>query len=55
MRQNTLDEAGSYIKKHDLKRTLGDSRQLVRRYPGESLAIAVGVGFLAGLAILHMR
>jgi len=49
-----LDEAGSYIKKHDLKRTLGDSRQLVRRYPGESLAIAAGVGFLAGIAILRL-
>lgn len=51
---NTLDEAGSYIKKHDLKRTLGDSRQLVRQYPGESLALAAGVGFLAGIAILRL-
>jgi ElaB/YqjD/DUF883 family membrane-anchored ribosome-binding protein len=50
----TLDEAGSYLKKHDLKRTLGDSRQLVRRYPGESLALAAGVGFLAGIAIRRL-
>ena len=47
----TLDEAGSFVKKHDLKRTLGESRHLVRRYPAESLALAAGVGFLAGIAI----
>jgi len=50
----TLDEAGSYVKKHDLKRAVGDSRQLVRRYPGESIAFAAGVGFLAGFAIRRM-
>jgi ElaB/YqjD/DUF883 family membrane-anchored ribosome-binding protein len=50
----TLDEAGSYIKKHDLKRTLGDSRQLVRRYPAQTLAVAVGFGFLAGIAMRRM-
>lgn len=49
-----LDEAGSYVKKHDLKRTLGESRQLIRRYPGESLALAAGVGILAGIAIRRL-
>ncbi len=50
----TLDEAGAYVRKHDLKRAVSDSRQLVRRYPGESLAIAAGVGFLAGIAIRRL-
>jgi len=50
----TLDEAATYIEKHDLKRAIGDSRQLVRRYPGESLGLAAGVGFLAGIAILRL-
>jgi ElaB/YqjD/DUF883 family membrane-anchored ribosome-binding protein len=50
----TLDEAGTYVKKHDLKRAVGDSRQLVRRYPGESIAFAAGLGFLAGFAIRRL-
>ena len=50
----TLHEAGSYVKKHNLKRTLGDSRQIVRRYPGESLALAAGFGFLAGIVIRRL-
>jgi len=50
----TLDQAGTFVKKHDLKRTVADSRQLVRRYPDESLAIAAGLGFLAGVAIRRL-
>jgi ElaB/YqjD/DUF883 family membrane-anchored ribosome-binding protein len=49
-----LDGAGSYIEEHDLKQAIGESRQLVRRYPVESLAIAVGVGFLTGVAIRRL-
>src|ERR1019366_7271226 len=37
-----LDGAGSYIEEHDLRHAIGESRQLVRRYPVESLALAVG-------------
>jgi hypothetical protein len=51
---SSLDEVGSYIKKHDLKRTVRDSRELVRRYPAESLVLAGGVGLLAGLAIWRL-
>jgi hypothetical protein len=49
-----LDGAGSYVKKHDLKRTMSDSRQLVRRYPAESLFLAAGVGLLTGFAIRRL-
>jgi len=51
---NTLDGAGSYVKKHDLKRAIGESRHLVRRYPVESLVLAAGIGFLAGFAFLRL-
>ena len=51
---NKLDGAGSYVEKHNAKRTIGESRQLVRRYPAESLVVAAGVGFLAGFAIRRL-
>jgi len=51
---NTLDEAGSYVKKHDLKRAIGESRQFVRRYPAESVVLAAGIGFLTGFAIRRL-
>jgi hypothetical protein len=49
-----LDGAGSFIEQHDLKNAIGESRQLVRRYPLESLALAVGVGFLTSFAIRRL-
>ena len=49
-----LDDAGTYIEGHDLNHTVVQSRRLVRRYPTRWLAIAVGVGFLAALAIQRM-
>ena len=49
-----LDEAGSYIEEHDLTQTINESRQLVRRYPVESLIVAAGVGFLTGFAIRRL-
>ena len=52
---DTLDDAASYVKKHDLKRTIGESRQLVRQYPAESRALAAGVGFLAGFAVRQIK
>src|SRR5579863_9838236 len=36
---NKLDGAGKYVEKHNLKRAIGESRQLVRRYPAESLVL----------------
>jgi ElaB/YqjD/DUF883 family membrane-anchored ribosome-binding protein len=49
-----LDGAGSYLEDHDLKHAIGESRQLVRRYPVESLALAASVGFLTGFAIRRL-
>jgi hypothetical protein len=49
-----LDDAGSYVEEHDLKWMIGASRQILRRYRAKSLLIAVGVGFLAGLAIRRL-
>jgi ElaB/YqjD/DUF883 family membrane-anchored ribosome-binding protein len=49
-----LDGAGSYVEKHNVKRAVAESRQLVRRYPVESLVLAAGVGFLSGLAIRRL-
>lgn len=51
---NTLDEAGSYVKKRDVKRAIGESRQFVRRYPAECVVLAAGVGFLTGFAIRRL-
>jgi len=51
---NKLDGAGSYVEKHDVKRAIGESRQLVRRYPVESLVLAAGVGFLTGFAVRRL-
>jgi ElaB/YqjD/DUF883 family membrane-anchored ribosome-binding protein len=51
---NKLDGAGTYVEKHNLKRAIGESRQLVGRYPVESLVLAAGVGFLTGFAMRRM-
>jgi ElaB/YqjD/DUF883 family membrane-anchored ribosome-binding protein len=49
-----LDGAGSYVEKHNVKRTIAESRQFVRRYPVESLVLAAGMGFLSGFAIRRL-
>jgi ElaB/YqjD/DUF883 family membrane-anchored ribosome-binding protein len=49
-----LDGAGTYVEKHNVKRAIGESRQIVRRYPVESLVLAAGVGFLAGFAFRRL-
>ncbi len=51
---NRLDGAGKYVEKHNVKRAIGESRQLVRRYPVESLVLAAGVGFLTGIAFRRL-
>jgi ElaB/YqjD/DUF883 family membrane-anchored ribosome-binding protein len=51
---NKLDGAGSYVEKHNAKRAICESRQLLRRYPAESLFLAAGVGFLSGFAIRRL-
>ena len=49
-----LDGVGTYIEKHDRIHTLARSRQLVRRYPAELMAVAAGVGFLTGFAFRRL-
>ena len=49
-----LDGVGSYVEKHNVKRAVAESRQLVRRYPVESLFLAAGAGFLSGFAIRRL-
>lgn len=49
-----IDGAGSYVEKHTVKRGIGESRKLVRRYPAESLLLAAAVGFLTGFAIRRL-
>jgi ElaB/YqjD/DUF883 family membrane-anchored ribosome-binding protein len=49
-----LDGAGSYVEKHKVKRTIGESRKLVRQYPAELLAVAAGVGFVIGFAFRRL-
>jgi len=49
-----LDGAGSYVETHTVKRAIGESRQLVGRYPAESLFLAAGLGFLTGFAIRRL-
>jgi hypothetical protein len=51
---NKLDGAGTYVATHNVKRAIVESRQLVGRYPAESLLLAAGVGFLAGFAIRRL-
>lgn len=51
---NELDGAGSYVAKHDVKRAIGEARQLVRRYPVELLVLAGSVGFVTGFAIRRL-
>jgi ElaB/YqjD/DUF883 family membrane-anchored ribosome-binding protein len=51
---NKLDGAGTYVEKHNVRRAIGESRQLVRRYPVESLVLAAGVGFLIGFAFRRL-
>lgn len=49
-----LDGAGTYVEQHNVKRAIGESRQIVGRYPVESLLLAAGIGFLSGFAIRRM-
>jgi len=51
---NKLDGAGSYVEKHNAKRAIGESRQIVRRYPAESLALAAALGFVTGFAVRRL-
>jgi hypothetical protein len=43
-----LETTANYLRQHDLKAMMGDVQDLAKKYPGQCLAAAVGVGFLLG-------
>lgn len=45
-----LDTAADYVQEHDMSEMANDVIGVVKRYPAQSLAIAVGLGFLIGRA-----
>jgi len=49
-----LDGAGLYVENHNAKRAMGQTGQLVRRYPAESILVAAAAGFVSGFAIRRL-
>jgi ElaB/YqjD/DUF883 family membrane-anchored ribosome-binding protein len=49
-----LEEVGCYVKKYNLGKAVGQSKKMIRQYPAELVAIAAGVGFLSGIAIMSL-
>jgi len=49
-----LDEAGSYVEKYDVGKAVAESKRIIRQYPAELVAVAAGVGFLSGLAVIGL-
>lgn len=41
-----LQATADYVREHDFKEMASDVTELVKRYPGQSLAVAAGLGFL---------
>jgi ElaB/YqjD/DUF883 family membrane-anchored ribosome-binding protein len=46
-----LKAGADYLRENDLQTMMGDVNELVKRYPGQSLAAAVVAGFLLGRVI----
>jgi ElaB/YqjD/DUF883 family membrane-anchored ribosome-binding protein len=46
-----IQSASEYLREHDAQMMMDDFQRLVRRYPGQALAAAAVVGFLAGRAL----
>ncbi|HEY4817646.1 MAG TPA: hypothetical protein VIH67_09455 [Candidatus Acidoferrum sp.] len=46
-----IQTAADYLREHDARAMMNDFEGLVRRYPGQALAAAAVVGFLAGRAL----
>ncbi|MCB9667048.1 MAG: hypothetical protein H6715_02880 [Myxococcales bacterium] len=46
-----LKRAGSYIKEQDFDSIADDVTRVVRRYPAQSVAVCLGVGYLLGRAM----
>jgi hypothetical protein len=49
-----LDATASYVEDHDLRRVYAGLRKIGRRHMAGSLAIAAGIGFLAGAALVRV-
>jgi ElaB/YqjD/DUF883 family membrane-anchored ribosome-binding protein len=43
-----LQSTAEYVRQHDVQAMMGDVQELAKRYPGQCLAAAVGIGFLLG-------
>lgn len=43
-----LQSTAVYVRENDVKAMMGDVQDLAKRYPGQCLAVAVGLGFLLG-------
>lgn len=41
-----LQATADYVREHDFREMAADVTELVKRYPGQSLAVAAGLGFL---------
>jgi ElaB/YqjD/DUF883 family membrane-anchored ribosome-binding protein len=46
-----IQSASDYLREHDAQAMMADFQGLVRRYPGQALAAAAVIGFLAGRAL----
>lgn len=46
-----IQSASNYLREHDAQAMMEDFQGLVRRYPGQALAAAAVIGFLAGRAL----
>jgi ElaB/YqjD/DUF883 family membrane-anchored ribosome-binding protein len=46
-----IQSASEYLREHDARAMMEDFEGLIRRYPGQALAAAAVVGFLAGRAL----
>jgi ElaB/YqjD/DUF883 family membrane-anchored ribosome-binding protein len=43
-----LESTARYVRQNDLQAMMGDITDLAKRYPGQCLAVAAGLGFLLG-------
>lgn len=48
-----LESTAKYLREHDLKAMMTDIQGFTKRYPGQTLAVAVGLGFLLGRLFRH--
>lgn len=51
----TLDSTASYLRRHDVRATLINLRQVIGRHPTGFLFLAAGIGYLAGSAVRRSK